>query len=693
MNVMKRLLFVAALLAVSFACIDAQTITQADKDRAAGLVKQMTLKEKINFLGGAIDGFHTLPIPRLGIPAVRMSDGPQGVRNKTKSTLYPCGIAAAASWNRNAVYGMGEGIGQDAKARGVGIMLGPGVNIYRYALNGRNFEYFGEDPFLASETAVSYIKGVQSEGVISTVKHFALNNSEFNRHSLSSNADERTINEIYFPAFRAAVEKAHVGAVMTSYNLINGVHAPEDPWLIKGNLRKWGFDGMVMSDWGSTYSVLGCINGGLDLEMPHAYVMNYDLIKPLLDNGVVTESQIDEKVCHILQTLIAFGFLDKDAKDATIPEDCESSRQFSYDLALEAPVLLKNDGVLPLKQGRRNKIVVLGPDACNVPIGGGSGAVHPYPSRMISLFKGMESLGKKYPVQPLYPVKDNDYDTPQNVKAIENASAVVVAVGFDKDTEQEALDRTYSLPEGQDSLINFVAGHNDHVVVVVYSGGEVDLSKWGDKVSAIMMAWYPGQTGGLAIADLLSGRVSPSGKLPFTFWGSEKKNPVSESYYAKQEVKSDRETYKIYAYTEYTEGIFVGYRGVEHFGIKPLYPFGYGLSYTAFGYSDPDVEPSGDGFDVSFNIKNEGKYDGSETAQVYVSPVNPGIIRPAKELKGYDKVKIAKGGNASVKIHLPRQAFAYYDVNSHGWKVDPGKYRILVGSSSENIKLQVEVDL
>ena len=296
-------------------------VTQEHRDRAAALVEQMTLEEKCAYIGGSKDGFYIRPIERLGIPLIRMADGPQGVRNNTKSTLFACGVAAAAAWNEDVVYEMGVALGQDSRARGVHILLGPGVNIYRSPLCGRNFEYMGEDPLLAAKTSSQYIKGVQSQGVMASVKHFALNNQETDRHHISSDADERTINEIYFPAFKAAVD-AGVATVMSSYNLVNNVHAAENEWLLKETLKgRWGFEGFVMSDWTSTYSTLGCVRSGLDLEMPQGFCLNYENIKPLIDNGVVREADIDDKVQTILENLIAYGFLDRPQLDTTIKED------------------------------------------------------------------------------------------------------------------------------------------------------------------------------------------------------------------------------------------------------------------------------------------------------------------------------------------------------------------------------------
>ena len=692
---MKKIVTLLVLAAV-LVPLQAKKISRADKERAAALVQQMTLEEKVNFIAGAVDGFHTYGIDRLGIPSIRMCDGPQGVRNNTQSTLYPCGVAAAASWNKDAVLEMGRGIAQDAKARGVGIMLGPGVNIYRSAHNGRNFEYFGEDPFLASETAVQYIKGMQGEGVMATIKHFALNNSEYDRHGSSSIVDERTMNEIYFPTFRRAVEEAGVGAVMTSYNMVNGIHAPENPWLIRETLRgKWGFEGLVMSDWTSTYSTLGCIKGGLDLEMPKNYVYRYDIIKEMIGNGVVSESEIDEKVQHILQTFIAFGFLDKPLQDTSISEDNAASREAAYRLALEAPVLLKNDGTLPLKAGRKNRVLLIGPMADVMPCGGGSGEVHPFESRSITMKQGFAALGKNRPFDCL----TEGYDTPAALSLMDNASAVVVAVGYGKKNERENADRTFTLPEGQDELIELALKHNQHVVVVVVSGGEVDMSRWHDRVSAILYAWYDGQDLGTAVAKILSGEVNPSGRLPMTFWGSDEKNPTFNNYQptmtalSNAVAKGHKARFERYIYTEYREGLFVGYRGIEHFGVKPLYPYGYGLSYTKFDHNGLTAKPEGDGFKVEVIVRNLGQVTGSDVVQVYVSPVNPKVIRPVRELKGYQKINLEKGLAKTARIFLPRSAFGYYDVESHDWKVEPGRYKVQIGASAEDILCETEVIL
>ena len=661
-------------------------ISDAAKDRAAALVSQMTLEEKCTLIHGVKgdgeyeDGFHIMPIPRLGIPAIRMADGPQGVRNKTHSTYYPCGLSLAASWNREVAGKVGEGIGLDARARGVAIMLCPGVNIYRTALCGRNFEYYGEDPYLASETALHYIKGIQSKGVMATVKHFALNNQEFDRHGISSNADERTINEIYFPAFKKAVQQGNVACVMTSYNPVNGTHASENSWLIKDNLRAWGFEGIVMSDWTSTYSAIGCFGSGLDLEMPRGYVMNYENAKTLMESGVIQESWIDEKCMHILQTVIAYGFLDNPVKDESIPEDCDESRANALAAALEGPVLLKNSGILPLKSSKKS-IIVLGPNADTVPYGGGSGRMDPIEGRNITLYAGLSKLGKGYQVELM------DWKSP-DFERIRKAGAVVVAAGFNYDTEGEDFDRPYALPQEQNDLIFSVAETNPNTAVVVYSGGEVDVNPWIDKVGALLMAWYAGQEGGTALAQILSGKVSPSGRLPFTFWGSLEANPAYPNYgISKPYGNSPAKRYSQYPFIEYNEGIFLGYRGMDHFGVKPMFPLGYGLTYSDFTYSDLTVKDIKEGVEVSFTVSNNGKMEADEVAQVYVSAQDAAIAMPDMELKGYEKVSVAPGQSRKVSILLSASAFSHYGASSHSWVGDTGAYRIAVGASALDIRL------
>ena len=780
-------------------------ITPAMEQKAKELCSKMTLEEKIDYLGGDKDGFSIRAIPRLGIPQVKMADGPQGMRNNVKSTLYPCGILSAASWNRNLVHRLGNCLGEDFHAYGIGFLLGPGVNIYRAPMNGRNFEYFGEDPYLASETAVQYILGVQEKGTIATIKHFALNNEEWDRHQVSSDADERTMEEIYFPTFRKAVEKAGVGAVMNSYNLVNGIHAAENPWLLKNKLRdEWGFKGIVMSDWGSTYTGFNSAMNGLDLEMPHGDFMNRKTLIPLVRSGVLPESVIDEHVQHILQTLIAFHLLDKPLP-VTHPkdQDLKESRQTALDMAREGIVLLKNQGqMLPLK----GSIAVIGPNADRLVKGGGSGQVTPF--RAVTLWQGLHAATAKarlieegqwldklsIPFQAEYfnnkqmegtPVlareeKEINHDWGENAPAEginkdgfsarwratytpdhdmkvlitargddgfrlningkklldkwyqhealtttvaytfekgkpyqidfqyyeEKGSAevglkivscnthrlegllkkfdnVIVAEGFDANTEGEGHDRPFCLDEVQTTLIDAATAANDHVAVVINSGGGVEMQSWIDKVKAVVMAWYPGQEGGTALADILTGKVAPSGKLPISIEARWEDNPDHGSYYENEKTKKR---------VLYTEGIFTGYRGYDQNGTKPLFPFGFGLSYTTFAYSNIKVQQDGKGnMVVSFDIKNTGKRDASEVAQVYVHEQDCPVPRPQKELKEYRKVFIKRGTTQHVDIPLTRETFQYYDVNRHQFSVAPGAFDILVGGSSADLPLKATI--
>lgn len=817
-----RRCFIIGILLCGIGILNAQVvITSEAEQRAKEIVAKMTLKEKLRYISGYTGGFSICPVPRLGLPEVFMADGPQGIRNNTKSTMYPSGILSAATWNRDLNYRRGRGLGQDAKARGVGILLGPGVNIYRSPLCGRNFEYFGEDPYLSGEVAKQYILGVQSEGVIATIKHFAANNQEWDRHHVSSEVDERTLQEVYFAPFRKAVKEAHVGAVMNSYNLLNGVHASENRWLNIDILRDtWGFKGILMSDWVSVYSTVGAANHGLDLEMPTGEYLNEELLMPAIEQGLITEATIDLKVQHILQTLIAFGFLDKEPKDTSIALDNPHSRQTALDIAREGIVLLKNEGnMLPLK----GRTVVMGSNAEVLVTGGGSGFVSPFST--VSIAEGLEQLQKRNTIRlkddllfddlkdaiyadegkrqkgfkaeyfknvelkgtpdatcmenqiahdwgtgvPLegfpadgfsvrwtatyvpvtnglvrmtmcgrggYRAYINDQlictdHLPEREQVIEveagkkyrlrveyhnyggdariglkagilnesllkqtlaKAKNVVLCVGFnngdeDGGIEGEGADRSFALPKPRLELIRKVTSLHDNVVVVVNAGGGIDFSDWGDKVKAIVMAWYSGQEGGRAVAEILTGVISPSGKLPISIEHRWEDNPVSKSYYENMKFAE-------YKRTQYSEGIFMGYRGYDKSGIKPLYPFGYGLSYTTFAYGNLMVEKNGvNRVKVTFDISNTGKMDAAEVAQVYVHDVKSSVPRPYKELKGYEKVFLKKGETKRVTIELEDDAFSYYDMDKQRFVVEKGDFEILVGTSSECLPLKGSITL
>lgn len=812
-----------AILVLVFWCfyIKAQEITPGVQIRAKSLLNQMTLKEKIDYIGG-FKQFYIRAIPRLGIPEIRMADGPQGVRNDTKSTLYPCGIATASTWNRQLMYNIGEGLGMDCRARGVNILLGPGVNLYRSPLCGRNFEYFGEDPYLSSETAVQYIKGVQSQHVIATVKHFIANNEEYDRHNVSSDIDKRTLNEVYAVPFRKAVEKANVGAVMNSYNLLNGVHTSENEYLNIELLRNmWGFKGILMSDWGSVYSAVGAANGGLDIEMGYAKYMNYENLSKAIDKGLVSIKTIDEKVLHILETIIAFGIFDHPQKDSTIPEKNPYTENIALQDAREGIVLLKNDDdILPLK----GKTLVLGPNMDKMPIGGGSGFVNPF--TVVTLYDGLKTLpnsgdydfisdlelstdliktgefftGTKSEIQGLkaeYFKNDNFVGTPDyvgvdnaidfNLKAgsikanfptdhfstrwtgvfkpknagrykfklsaddgyrlyfdkkeilsdwkahqfsgkdvIVNVEAgneypikieyfegtgeakvnfsvtfireedyfakklkacknVILNIGLDKALERENFDRPFELPKEQTDLIEKVSKYNKNIIVIINAGGGVEMSSWKDKVKGILMAWYPGQQGGQALTEIISGKISPSGKLPISIESKPEDNPTYDNYY-------DKRSNITHKRVQYNEGVFLGYKGYDKLGIEPLYPFGFGLSYSSFEYSNLIIKKqNGNNITVSFTIKNIGKYDAAEIAEIYVGDEIASVARPLKELKGFEKVFLKKGESKEINIELDDEAFSFFDINSNKFMVELGEFIISVGASSKDIRLKQKI--
>jgi beta-glucosidase len=806
--------------------------------RVDSILNQMTLEEKLALLGG-VDGFFIRDVPRLKLPRLKMADGPVGVRNFGPATAFAGGVTLTATWNPALAELVGTELGRDSRAKGVHFLLAPGVNINRAPMNGRNFEYFGEDPFLASRIAVAYIKGVQSQGVSATIKHFIANNSEFDRHNSDSIIDERTMREIYLPVFEAAVKEAHVGAIMSSYNLTNGQHMSQNKYLLTDVAKKeWGFDGLIMSDWSGTYDGVEAANAGQDLEMPSGLHMNQQTLKPAIEQGKVSLATIDDKVRRILRTALRFGWLDRDQTGLSTPRYNPEGRQVALNAAREGITLLKNDGgLLPLNKNRIKSILIIGPDAFPaVPVGGGSAEVQPFAA--ISYLEGLANYAGTLPndqfrvyydrgvlsyselanatnftvsqtdgkpglraeyfdnldlkgnpvitrteehvdfgtaARLLFPeqtlssrwtgyyspqasgsydifvqttrevggsyrlyvddklVLDNwttltaltDYRTlrldpgahkivleqrgrafrravrlrmgvvragqfvSDNAKRLAaSADVVVVAAGFDAETEAESADRTFRLPVGQDELIKEMAAANKNTIVVMTSGGSVDMNAWLNRVPALVQAWYPGQEGGPALAEILFGDVNPSGRLPVTFERRWEDNPVHDSYYP--EVGTKRVVYK--------EGVFVGYRGYEHNGAKPLFPFGFGLSYTTFSYTNLSIKQlsntaSGPRYEVSFDVKNTGTREGADVAQVYVGDTHTKAPRPAKELKGFLKLSLRPGETRRVSVILDSRALSFYDVNAKKWRAEPGEFNVLVGRSSEQIELRGKLTL
>ena len=828
---MKRttlVLILCILLGLSVVGFAQTHLRQSEIDqRVSQIISQMTLEEKIDYIGG-FDDFYVRAVPRLGVPELKMADGPAGVRNYGHSTAFPTGIALAASWDTALVQKVGEMMGKDARARGVHILLAPGVNIYRAPMCGRNFEYFGEDPFLASRTAAADIKGIQSQYVIATAKHYALNNQEWDRNRVSSDADERTIREIYLPTFEAAVRDAHIGAIMDSYNLVNGIHSTQHEWLNTQVLRKdWGYDGIVMSDWDATYDGVAAANSGLDLEMPSGKFMNRQTLLAAIQAGKVSPATIDEKVRRILTTAMRFGFFERPQTDSSIPLDNPAAHKVALEAARDSIVLLKNNGILPLNPKQLKTLAVLGPMADPASYGGGgSGLVQPFSS--VSILSGVRALvgsgvnvthssgvplvrtnfqqtaftttangntpglkaeffnnrdltgapaltrtdehvafdfeqsyaagqpkenfsarwtgyytptktasfvfsvsgddgyrlwvddellidrwveqgetltqkkkelvaGHHYKIRLEYfqagggaaiglGVADiNNLELGKARELAASADAVILCIGFDAITEGEGSDRPFEISDDQQKLVDAVFAANKNTIVVITAGGNIDMSQFVDKAPGLLHAWYPGQEGGTAVAEVLFGKVNPSGKLPISLERRWQDNATYNSYYDKAGTKR----------VAYTEGVFLGYRHFDRSTVKPLFPFGYGLSYTTFRYSGLAVsQPAADGtVTVSFSITNTGKREGAEIAEVYVGDKHAPVPRPVKELKGFTKLHLEPGETQTAQVTLDRRAFAYYDVGTHSWQVAPGQFQILVGSSSTRIELEKNIDI
>jgi beta-glucosidase len=709
-NHISRCLFL--LFALVFAPFCLQVRAQAPvldspaiEAQAHALLSKLTLEQKIELLGG-INGMYTRPMPApasvIGLPRFKMSDASVGVRTWGPTTAYASGASLAASWDTDLARKIGEALGRDARARNVNFLLGPGVNIARSPVAGRNFEYLSEDPYLNATLVVPFIEGVQSQGVIATVKHYALNDQEFNRHNASSDVDERTMREIYLPAFEAAVTKAHVDAVMNSYNLVNGVHATQNEFLNLQVLKgEWGFQGVLMSDWDATYDGVAACNNGLDLEMPSPKFMNAKNLVPAVQAGQVKESTIDEHVLRLLRAELRYGFTTRPQFDPADSTYSLADRPLALEEALESITLLKNEGnLLPLATSKIKNIAVIGPNAYPaVTGGGGSSEAHAF--EPVSILTGIASLlgpGAHVFYSPAMP------DTDDEKKAVAQAEVVIVALGFGPKTEGEGHDRTFTLPPGQDALVEQVVAANPRTIVLLTGGGGMEVSGWLDKVPALLHLYYPGQEGGTAVAQILFGKHNPEGKLPVSFDRSWETSPSSKWYHG--DPKNDTilhttgEDGKPKDYTiehiQYGDKLMVGYRYWATTGRHPLFPFGYGLSYTTFKFSRlkaPATAASGSTVSVSFDVANTGNVAGAEVAQLYVSDPSAQVDRPERELKGFAKVRLAPGETRHVTLNLDARAFSYWDQPAHKWIIDPGKFILRVGDSSENTPLQADIDL
>ena len=689
--------------------------------RVDDLLKRLTTEEKVSLLHA--DGtFSTAAIPRLGIPERWMLDGPNGVREEIQqngwnaagrtddfSTCFPSGICLAATWSPTVARAEGEAIGQEARARGKDIMLGPAVNIERVPLNGRSFEYFGEDPWLAGRIAVAFIQGEQSQGIASCVKHFAANNQETNRNSVDVNMDERTLREIYLPAFEAAVKEGGVLSVMAAYNKLRGVYCAENDYLLNQILKNdWGFQGLVMTDWGAAHDTNGTATGGLDLEMGTRVAANVDyntyyLAKPFLDGVIAGQypmSLLDDKARRNLYVMIASHVLDQRPTGSI---NTAAHLAVARSVAEEGMVLLKNDNhALPLDPSQIKSIAVIGDNATRLQAAGGQSSGIKAFSEISPLAGILNRVGSRVNV-----TFSQGYAVPAGgrgrgrgaasttnpdaaalldraVEAAKQADVAIVIGGLNKNFDTEGSDRpNMKLPYNQDELIQRVVEANPRTIVVLVAGSPVEMGPWLQKTPAVLAAWYGGSEAGNAVARILFGDVNPSGKLPCTFPVQLADTPAAAFGAEAYPGVNGEETYK--------EGLLVGYRWYDTQKIAPLFPFGHGLSYTTFQYSNlkflPGDPAKGIWMTAQYDVTNTGTREGQEVTQVYIRQAKPSQPRPDKELKGFVKLDLQPGETETVTVPLGQRAFAYYDPDKKGWLAEAGDYQVLVGSSSRDLRI------
>lgn len=655
----------------------------------ADIIKQMTLEEKASLCDG-LDYWHTQPVERVGIKSISLNDGPHGIRKKgnpeenkdllkgVPAICFPTASATACSWDTDLMYTMGEALGEECLKEQVSVLLGPGTNIKRSPLCGRNFEYFSEDGLLAGEMAASFINGVQSKGIGTSLKHYAANNQETRRMTVNTVADERTLRETYLLPFEIAVKKAQPWTVMCCYNRVNGKYGAENKWLLTDVLRDdFGFKGLVVTDWGAENERVPGLIAGQELEMPTSSGEGARLIVEAVKNGTLDEAILDEACDKLID-------LTKKAEEVLgdYTYDSDAHHELAKKIASQCMVLMKNDNnVLPLKKDV--KVAVIG-EMARTPRYQGAGSSLINPIKLDSALDTMKGMGVNLTFAPGYLTKGkkaNDLSLiPEAVENAKNADVALVFIGLTDEYETEGNDRKHiKLPPSHVKLVEDVVSANKNTVVVLSGGASIEMP-WADKVPAILNMFLTGQAGGSAVCDILFGDVNPSGKLAETYPISLEDNS-SFNYFPGTQVS-----------VEYREGIYVGYKYYDTAKKEVRFPFGHGLSYTTFEYSDIKVSSENitdeEKVTVSFKIKNTGSVDGAEVAQVYVSDVESTIYRPLKELKGFKKVFLKAGEETEVSIELCKRAFAFYNVDAHDWQVETGEFNILVGTSSRDIKLE-----
>ena len=659
------------------------------------IIEQLTLQEKASLCDGA-DFWHLKAVERLGLPSIMVCDGPHGLRkqdpehkkgvglgNSIPAVCFPTACTTACSWDPELLYKMGEALGEKCLAEKVSVILGPGVNMKRSPLCGRNFEYFSEDPVLAGEMASALIEGVQSKGIGTSLKHFAANSQETRRMTVSSEVDERALREIYLTAFEKAVKKSRPWTVMNAYNRLNGVYCSENEWLQNQVLRKeWGFDGLVVSDWGAVNKRVEGIKAGNDLEMPSSAGVNAIRIADAVISGELDEAVLDERVDAVIDLILKSKANLKDNYEF----DENEHHELAVKIASQSMVLLKNDdNTLPLKKNQ--KIAVIG-EMAKKPRFQGAGSSLINPTRLDNAYDCLKDLGFDLIYCQGYDSKKDEINVDlvdEAVSAATYADVAVVFVGLTDEFESEGFDRKHmSMPSCHNNLVKAVSAANKNTVVVLAGGSPVSIP-WEGCVKSILNSYLGGQAGAAEVADILSGKVNPSGKLAETYPICARHTPCKNNYPGNP------------ATVEYRESIYIGYRYYEKANKKVRYPFGHGLSYTTFKYSalklDKDSMKDNEKLTFSFKVKNTGDVDGAEIAQIYVADKESTIFRPEKELRAFKKVFLKAGEEKKITVTLGKRAFAYYNVLIGDWHVESGEFDILVGASSADIRLRATVNV
>ncbi|MGF6951037.1 beta-glucosidase [Neobacillus sp. B4I6] len=659
------------------------------------LISQMTLEEKASLCSG-LDFWHLKGIERLGIPSLMVTDGPHGLRkqgegsdhlgiyNSVPATCFPSAAGMASSWNRELIEKVGIALGEECQAEDVAVLLGPGVNIKRSPLCGRNFEYFSEDPYLASEMAAGHVKGVQSQGVGTSLKHFAANNQEHRRMSTDAVVDERTLREIYLASFEGVVKQSQPWTVMCSYNKVNGEYASENEYLLNEILKdEWGFEGFVVSDWGAVNERAEGLAAGLELEMPSSNGIGDQKIVDAVKSGKLSEEKLNKAVDRLLRII----FMAVDHKKENAVYDKDAHHQLAREMARESMVLLKNEeAILPLK--KEGTIAVIG-EFAKKPRYQGGGSSHVKPTKLENIVEEIEKTAGKHTnvlYAQGYSLDSDEIDGALIAKAKEvaaQADTVILFAGLPDRYESEGYDREHlRMPENHRVLVEAVAEVNRNIIVVLSNGSPIEMP-WIGNVRGILESYLGGQALGGAIADLLFGDANPSGKLAESFPKQLSDNPSFLNFPG----EGDK--------VEYKEGIFVGYRYYDTKKVEPLFPFGFGLSYTTFEYSNLSISQKEiqdtETVAVSVIVKNTGDRAGKEIVQLYVKDVKSSVNRPEKELKGFEKVDLQPGEEKTVTFLLNKRAFAYYNVEMKDWHVETGEFEILVGESSQEIVLNESI--